>query len=121
MGSNHQNNFATTILKLSKQNEHNLRLDVIKDRKYVEMQGKAFLLTHRKTEDGYKYDVFVRELDSSEMSHNLGDDGSESEKPYTSKTDRIPDEIKQKMKGWNQKGVYGHGLEATAKNILNTT
>lgn len=114
MGSNHQNNFATTILKLSKQNEHNLRLDVIKDRKYVEMQGKAFLLTHRKTEDGYKYDVFVRELDSSEMSHNLGD-GSEPEKPYTSKTDRIPDEIKQKMKGWNQKGVYGHGLEATAK------
>lgn len=95
MGSNHQNNFATTILKLSKQNEHNLRLDVIKDRKYVEMQGKAFLLTHRKTEDGYKYDEFVRELDSSEMSHNLGD-GSEPEKPYTSKADRIPDEIKQK-------------------------
>lgn len=113
MGSNHQSNFATSILKLSKQNEHDLRLDIIKDRKYVEMQGKAFLLTHRKTEDGYKYDEYVRSLSPQEMIRR--ESGATSEKQHTSKADMVPINVKQEMKKCYQKGVDGHGLEAIAK------
>ena len=116
MGSNNQNNFATSILKLSKRDNDYLQLEIVKNRKYGDMQGKSFLLAKRETDDGFKYDEFVRELDSSEVSHN-SDDELESEKPCTCKADRIPDEVKQKMKDWYQKGVDGHGLGAIAKKF----
>jgi len=115
MGSNNQNNFATTVLKLSKRDDDYLQLEIIKNRKYGDMQGKSFLLAKRETDDGFKYDEYVRELESSEVSHDPNDN-QESEKPSTcKKADRIPDEIKQEMKDWYQKGVDGHGLGAIAK------
>ena len=116
MGSNNQNNFATSILKLSKRDNDYLQLEIVKNRKYGDMQGKSFLLAKRETDDGFKYDEFVRELDSSEVSHNSSDK-SNPENPCTCKADRIPNEIKQEMKGLYQKGVDGHGLGAIAKKF----
>ena len=116
MGSNNQNNFATSILKLSKRDNDYLQLEIVKNRKYGDMQGKSFLLAKRETDDGFKYDEFVRELDSCEVSHN-SDDELESEKPCTCKADKIPDGVKQEMKDWYQKGVDGHGLGAIAKKF----
>ena len=116
MGSNNQNNFATSILKLSKRDNDYLQLEIVKNRKYGDMQGKSFLLAKRETDDGFKYDEFVRELDSSEVSHN-SDDELEPEKPCTCKADKIPDGVKQEMKDWYQKGVDGHGLGAIAKKF----
>ena len=116
MGSNNQNNFATTVLKLSKRDDDYLQLEIIKNRKYGDMQGKSILLAKRETDDGFKYDEYVRELESSEVSHDP-DDNQEFEKLCTCKADRIPDEVKQKMKDWYQKGVDGHGLGAIAKKF----
>lgn len=103
MGSNNQNNFATTILKLSENGKDHLRLTVMKDRKYGEMKGKSFLLAKRETEDGFKYDEYVEDSVPSD------------ERKKTSKADNIPPEIIREIKKFYQKGVPGHGYQAVIK------
>ena len=105
MGSNNQNNFATTVLKLSKKDDNYLNLEVIKNRKYGDMAGKTLLLAKRETEDGFKFDEYV------------SDSVPPNEEKKTSKADNIPPEIKQKMKGFYQKDVPGHGYASVIKEF----
>lgn len=106
MGSNNQNNFATSVLKLVKQGDDYLRLEVIKNRKYGDMKGKFYLLAKRVvTDTGFKYDEYV---DDSVLTN----DGKKN-----SKADNIPPEIVQKMKEFYQKGVPGHGYQSVIKEF----
>lgn len=106
MGSNNQNNFATSVLKLVKQGDDYLRLEVIKNRKYGDMKGNSYLLAKRVvTDTGFKYDEYVDES-------VLTNDGKKN-----SKADKIPPEIVQKMKEFYQKGVPGHGYQSVIKEF----
>lgn len=105
MGSNNQNNFATTVLKLSTKDENYLNLEVIKNRKYGDMAGKTLLLAKRETEDGFKFDEYV------------SDSVPPNEEKKTSKADNIPPEIKQKMKNFYQKDEPGHGYTSVIKEF----
>lgn len=105
MGSIQQCNFATTVLKLNKQNDKNLELEVVKNRKYGDMMGKKFMLAKRETEDGFKYDEYV------------GNNTSQNEGKKSSKADNIPPETIQQMKEFYQKDVPGHGYSSVIKEF----
>ncbi len=110
MGSINQNNFASTVIKLSDAGAGFLRLDIHKDRKYGEMKDKSFIIAKKQDVDGYQYDEYVEEIDTEKK------ESSAAVKP-SSKADRIPYETKVAMKNWYQKGVNGRGLGSLIKKF----
>lgn len=120
MGSVHQKNFATTVIRLNKHDDEHITMSIEKNRKYGEMANKTFLLKKMESSEGYKHfeNKCLLETDTeSDICPNTADLSLSLTPPISVWNEAIPIDVMHDIDKYYKKGVQHYGLDATIKKF----